>query len=99
MTNPRRMPALSPEEIRRISEKAVATVAAQKIVTNRTATVSASGRVRIVGEASQSNHTVDARASLTDRARNYLNRAGISQSDGRKYLQESFDRVRKTLKA
>ncbi|EMZ6786727.1 hypothetical protein ABEZ40_003576, partial [Escherichia coli] len=41
MTTVRRMPALSPEEIRKISKNAVATVAAEKIVTNKTAFVKA----------------------------------------------------------
>ncbi|HDT5519386.1 TPA: hypothetical protein QHK07_004574 [Klebsiella aerogenes] len=41
MTTKRRMPVLSPEEIRQISKKAVATVAADKIITNKTAIVNA----------------------------------------------------------
>lgn len=41
MTTKRRMPVLSPEEIRQISKNAVATVAANKIITNKTAIVNA----------------------------------------------------------
>lgn len=99
MTNPRRMPALSPEEIRRISENAVATVAAQKIVTNKTLSVNASVKGKVMSKASSSHASSGPVEKLTQSARNYLVRAALSQNDGRKYLQESFDRVRKTLKA
>lgn len=50
MTTVRRMPALSPEEIRKISKNAVATVAAEKIVTNKTAFVKAAVAGVIAGK-------------------------------------------------
>lgn len=105
MTTVRRMPALSPEEIRKISEKAVATVAAQKIVTKHGVLVKASMAGTVMSKASSSDKanttkaSIQSGSSLTQRARNQLAQSGLSPSDGRKYLQESFNQVRKTLKA
>ncbi|UMB78448.1 hypothetical protein FXN80_08660 [Dickeya fangzhongdai] len=101
MTTTRRMPALSPEEIRRISDNAVATVAAQKIVTSRAVSVNASVQGKVMSNVSHSNVSNETGRNLTqrERARSYLVRTGLSQSDGRKYLQASFDQVRKTFKS
>ncbi|EKL04639.1 hypothetical protein VCHC17A1_4083B, partial [Vibrio cholerae HC-17A1] len=99
MTTTRRMPALSPEEIRRISDNAVATVAAQKIVTNRAVSANASVQGKVMSNVSRSNVSNKTGGNLTQRARSYLVRTGLSQRDGRKYLQASFDQVRKTFKS
>lgn len=101
MTTVRHMPALSPEEIRKISAKAVATVAAQKIVTKHGSLVkaSASGKVASKAGGSAKTSTPKGGSSLTQRDRNNMAHATLSQSAGRKYLQESFNKVRKTLRA
>ncbi|HHY8325785.1 TPA: hypothetical protein ACV72S_002262 [Escherichia coli] len=104
----RRMPALSPEEIRKISATAVANVAAQKIVTNaNTGTLvkaSVSGKVMSkqthVGKSKDSSgYVVRGGESLVDKARKVLASSALSQSKSREYLQDSFNSVRKTIKA
>lgn len=99
MTTTRRMLALSPEEIRRISEKAVATVAAQKIVTSKSVPVNSSAQGRVMSNMSPSKVSSKTGENLTKRVRNYLAHTELSQSDGRKYLQASFEQVRKTFKS
>ncbi|MDM7281336.1 hypothetical protein, partial [Klebsiella pneumoniae] len=110
MTTVRRMPALSPEEIRKISKNAVATVAAEKIVTNKTAYVDA----RVVGMVAGKNSEISnkgvrqtvrkvASAAARDAKASSLTRqlalSVLSQSGGREYIQESFNQVRKNKKA
>ncbi|EKY1962282.1 hypothetical protein RA241_003672 [Cronobacter sakazakii] len=117
MSTLRRMPALSPEEIRKISEKAVATVAAQKIVTNKTAYVNGTLAGKVLSKSTQSTKNSDTKnatwtrlardtmkahssgAGLKNRVSKMLASSVLSQSEGRQYLQESFNKVRKTLKA
>ncbi|EFH7359419.1 hypothetical protein GKW23_19235 [Escherichia coli] len=111
MTTVRRMPALSPEEIRKISKNAVATVAAEKIVTNKTAFVKAAVAGVIAGKKnevsrkgdSQTVRKVVAAASARDAKASSLSRqlamSVLSQSSGREYIQESFNQVRKNKKA
>uniref|UniRef100_A0A7M2QNL4 UDP-glucose 4-epimerase n=1 Tax=feces metagenome TaxID=1861841 RepID=A0A7M2QNL4_9ZZZZ len=99
----RRMPALSPEEIRKISATAVANVAAQKIVTNaNTGTfvkASVSGKVM-----SKKTHARKSKNSLGyvvggGDSRKIMASSALSQSKSREYLQDSFNMVRKTIKA
>lgn len=97
------MPALSSEEIRRISETAVATVAAQKIVTNKSAFISPPLGAKILSKASQvlgnqaSQRLKPSNSGLLNRAR-ALASSVLSQSNGRQYFQESFDQVKKNRK-
>lgn len=111
MTNPRRMPALSPEEIRKISADAVASVAAQKIVTNNVGAVIGSAKAAGFaksreGQTRASHRTPEARAcvsggtvTLTDKARKILKDSALTQSQSRGFFQESFNAVRKTIKS
>ncbi|EHK0699982.1 hypothetical protein ICL29_004108 [Salmonella enterica] len=110
MTTVRRMPALSPEDIRKISKNAVATVAAEKIVTNKTAFVNAavagviaSKRTEISRKGDRQTVRKVAAASTRDAKASSLTRqlamSVLSQSGGREYIQESFNQVRKNKKA
>lgn len=110
MTTVRRMPALSPEEIRKISKNAVATVAAEKIVTNKSAFVNAAVAGVIAGKRNEMSRKGDrqpirkaAAASTRDAKASSLTRqlamSVLSQSGGREYIQESFNQVRKNKKA
>ncbi|EAC2055077.1 hypothetical protein [Escherichia coli] len=99
MTNYHCMPDLSPEEIRKISEAAVASVAAKKIVTNSkhiTKSASLAGKVM----AKQAN--VIKKLSGTGSSAIKINKAFtdsvLTQSKSRKYFQEAFIQVRKTIK-
>lgn len=108
MTTLRRMPALSPEEIRRISEEAVANVAAQKIVTTSTKQPSAHSSdggtllrkvyARTYRRTKNAASLNAAASGLVERART-LAGSVLSQSSGRQYMQDSFNQVRKTKKA
>lgn len=103
MTTLRRMPALSPEEIRKISEKAVANVAAQKIVMNNSKIPSQHSpddgpRLRKVNAKTYRRTKDTAASGLVKRAR-ALAGSVLSQSSGRQYMQDSFNQVRKTQKA
>jgi len=105
----RRMPALSPEEIRKISATAVANVAAQKIVTNASTgstfvKASMSGKVmskqtHVRNSKDSSGYVVIGGDSLVDKARKVLASSALSQSKSREYLQDSFNSVRKTIKS
>lgn len=108
MTTLRRMPALSPEEIRKISEKAVENVAAQKIVTTNSKIPSVQspdgGPLLLKVNARAYSRTKDAvllnaaASGLVERAR-ALAGTVLSQSSGRQFMQDSFNQVRKTKKA
>ncbi|MDJ0023678.1 hypothetical protein QM543_10310 [Pantoea eucrina] len=105
MSTLRRMPALSPEEIRKISEKAVANVAAQKIVTTNSkkplvnnpdgGALYHKAFVRGYGRTKDADTMP---SGLVERAR-ALAASVLSQSNGRQYMQDSFNQVRKTKKA
>lgn len=113
MSRNSRMLALSPEEIRQISETAVASVAAQQIVTRsitRSRVVDASISGKILSKSSQGTRpaiapslkkasTVQSGSSegMLGRARE-LAASVLSQSNGRKQLQESFSHVVKNSK-
>ncbi|HAT2181299.1 TPA: hypothetical protein I8167_005486 [Raoultella ornithinolytica] len=108
MTTLRRMPALSPEEIRKISEKAVANVAAQKIVTNNSkmpSVHSPDGGALLRKVNARAYRRTKHAASLNAAASGLVERARalagsvLSQSSGRQYMQDSFNQVRKTKKA
>ncbi|MGY6029864.1 hypothetical protein [Phytobacter sp. AG2a] len=94
MTTPRRMLELSPEEIRKISEKAVDTVAAQKIVT-KTSFVNASLKGEVSSKSSsskayQSGLSQGALARRLDNSsRTYLVQAGNKLSQRARSILES----------
>ncbi|HAT4499304.1 TPA: hypothetical protein I9279_001785 [Serratia marcescens] len=108
MTTLRRMPALSPEEIRKISEKAVENVAAQKIVTTNSkiplvhspdgCALSRKVSARAYRRTKDAASLNAAASGLVERAR-ALAGSVLSQSSGRQYMQDSFNQVRKTKKA
>lgn len=94
-----RMPALTAEEIRSIGEKAVADVARQKITTTK---VETSGALK-----SQENRHAKSRKAVHHKVTNGLVSPGasrvqkslagsvLSQSEGRNFFKEAFNKARK----
>ncbi|HAH0924608.1 TPA: hypothetical protein HHG61_003461 [Escherichia coli] len=94
-----RMPALTAEEIRSIGEKAVADVARQKITTTK---VETSGALK-----SQENRHAKGRKAVHHKVTNGLVSPGasrvqkslagsvLSQSEGRNFFKEAFNKARK----
>ncbi len=104
MSKVRCMPALSTDEIRKISETAVANVAAQRLVTNKSAFASIPLAGKVMSKSSQSS-IKQVFVPLSSTGSGLLNRARIlagsvlTQSIGRQYFQESFNQFRKKHKA
>lgn len=96
MSTYRHMPALSADEIRKISENAVAKVAAQKIVTTKSAYATAmytSKETNPIGSLAATSLAGKSESSLFKRAGSVL-----SQSNGRMSLQASFAKAVKNHK-
>lgn len=109
MATIQRMLDLSPEEIRRISEKAVETVAAQKIVTTKGTVVNARVQGGVWVKASGATVHGHRNAAHSRRAKAMKNQkqpeskltdqtrtlaeSVLSQNESKQFLQKSFDKV------